>query len=83
MTGIWRKKLGKIADTQFSLVQGSIHWPDDMFEPLMIALLKPLLFCSPRKGGRAPFVERWKDKVRQLSWNDLETFRHHMRTFWS
>jgi len=83
MTGIWRKQLGKIADTQFSLLQESIHWLDNMFEPLTIALLKPLLSCSPWKAGRAPFVERRKNKVQQLSWNDPETLRGHMRKFWS
>ena len=81
MTGVWRKQLGKIADTQFSLSQGSSHWPDVMFEPLTIALLKPLLCCRPWKAGRAPFVEGWKDKVQQLSWNDPEAFRNHMRKF--
>ena len=82
MTGVWRKQLGMIADTQFSLAQGSVHWPDDMFEPPTIALLKPLLCCRPWKAGRAPFVERWKDTVQQLSWNDPETFQNHMRKFW-
>ena len=75
MTGVWRKQLGKIADAQISLAQGSRHWPDVMFEPLTIALLKPLLSCSPWKAGRTSFVESWKDKVQQMSWDDPEAFR--------
>ena len=82
MTGIWRKQLGKIADAQISLAQGSRHWPDVMFEPLTIALLKPLLSCRPWKAGRTSFVESWKDKVQRMSWDDPEAFRNHMRKFW-
>ena len=82
MTGVWRKQLGKIADTQFSLAQGSTHWPEDMFEPLTIALLKPLLPCRPWKAGRTTFVENWKQKVHDVSWNGAETLRDHMRKFW-
>ena len=82
MTGIWRKQLDKIADTQFSLVQGSTHWQEDIFEPLTIVLLTPLLSYSPWKAGRTTFMEKWKDKVRKVSWNDPQAFRNHMRNFW-
>ena len=78
MTGLWRKQFEKMADTQLSLVQGSTHWPEDMFEPLTIALSKPLLSCSPWKAGRTTFMEKWKDKVREVSWNDPEAFRNYM-----
>ena len=82
MTGVWRKQLGKIADTQFSLVQGSTHWPIIMFEPLTIALLKPLLCHSPWKAGKSPHVEKWKDKMHGVSWSDPKTLRSHMRKLW-
>jgi len=83
MTGVWRKQLGKIADTQLSLAQGSTHWPEDMFDPLTIALLKPLLSCRPWKAGRITFVENWKEKVHAVYWNGAGTFRDHTRKFWS
>ena len=77
MTGVWRKQLGKIADTQFSLSQGSTHWPEEMFEPQTI-----LLPCRPWKASRTTFVENWKQKVHDVSWNGAETLRDHMRKFW-
>ena len=83
MTGVWRKQSGKIADTQFCLPQGSTHWPEDMFEPLTIALLKPLLSCRPWKAGRTTFVEKLKKDVHGVFCNGSETLRDHMRKFWS
>ena len=82
MTGVWRKQLGKAADCQFSLINGCKLWPDDMYEPLTVALLSPPLFQSPWKPGRSPRMEEWKQKVCALQWNDSDLFRSSMRQFW-
>ena len=82
MTGVWRKQLLKVADCQFSLMNGCRHWPEDMFEPLTVALLSPALFQSPWKAGRSPRMEMWKAKVCSLSWNDSKLFRSGMCKFW-
>ena len=58
MTAYWRKTLGKIADTMFTVKAGSSIWPTDMLEPLTIAFVKPLLSQSPWKVGRLPSVAK-------------------------
>ena len=82
MTGVWRKQLLKVADCQFSLINGCKLWPEDMYEPLTVALLCPPLFQSPWKAGRSPLMEIWKEKVCSLSWNDAKLFRSSMCKFW-
>ena len=82
MTGIWRKQLCKPADCQFSLINGCKHWPEDMYEPLTVALLSPPLLQSPWKPERSPRMEKWKQKVCSLQWNDSDLFRSSMRQFW-
>ena len=82
MTGVWRKQLLKVADCQFSLINGCKQWPEDMYEPLTVALLSPPLFQSPWKSGRSPRMEEWKQKMCALQWNDPDLFRSGMREFW-
>eukprot|EP00536_Pseudo-nitzschia_multiseries_P008949 jgi/Psemu1/66766/estExt_Genemark1.C_2380032 len=48
MTGVWRKQLLKLADSQLTVVNGSKPWPKDMFEPLIIALVAPPLSSLDR-----------------------------------
>ena len=43
MTGYWRKSLGKIADTMFTLKAGLCVWSLSMLEPLTVAFVAPLL----------------------------------------
>ena len=82
MTGVWRKQLGKAADCQFSLINGCKVWPEDMYEPLTVALLSPPLSQSPWKPGRSPRMAEWKQKMCSLQWNDTTLFRSGMRQFW-
>ena len=48
MIAYWRKILGKISDTMFTIKAGTCLWSTDMFEPLTISFLKPLLSKSLR-----------------------------------
>ena len=56
MTAYWRKILGKIADTMFTIKAGTCLWPTDMFEPLTIAFIKLLLSTSAWKVNRLSSV---------------------------
>ena len=60
MKGYWLKTLGKVADSVFSFKVGSSIWDDNVFEPLMIAFVKPLLVRPPFKVRQAPSVGEWE-----------------------
>ena len=83
MTAYWRKMLGKIADSMFTIKSGTCLWPTDMFEPLTIAFIKPLLSSRPFKVGRLPSVVEWESNVREVQFKDKATVRRHMRKFWA
>ena len=56
MRGYWLKMLGKVANSVFSFKAGSLIWDADIFEPLMIVFVKPLLVRLPFKVDRLPGV---------------------------
>jgi hypothetical protein len=81
-TEIWRKTLGKIADTMFTVPVGSYLWPAGMFEPLMIAFLAPLLPSSPWSVRRSEQVDNWTSEMCNLPNQTRRPFRSKMREFW-
>ena len=83
MRGYWLKTLGKVADSVFSLKAGSSLWDKDMFEPLTIAFVKPLLVRPPFKVGRSASVGEWESKMSDMQWHNTGLVRHHMRKFWN
>ena len=68
MTGYWRKKLGKLADSMFTIKSGSDIWPKFMYESLTIAFVKPLLSDPPWKPRFLPEMERWTNSVQVVQW---------------
>ena len=82
MTAYWRKTLGKIADTMFTIKAGTFLWPSDMYEPLTIAFVKPFLSKSPWKVGRLQTVVEWERDVREVQFENQTRVRNHMRKFW-
>jgi len=82
-TGTWRKTLGKVADTMFSMTAGSYLWPTVMFEPLTIAFLAPLLSSSPWSVRRSEHVAAWTSQMRKVQYENRRPFRSKMREFWS
>ena len=82
MTAYWRKTLGKIADTSFTVKPGSSIWPFEMLEPLTIAFVKPLLPHSPWKHSRLPIVAEWESEMYTMQPRYLKDVRDHMRKFW-
>jgi hypothetical protein len=57
MMARWRKRLGKVADAMFTIPVGSLLWKDDMYEPVVIALICPLLAHSPWQVRGAALVD--------------------------
>lgn len=47
MMAHWRKRLGKVADVMFTVPVVSLLWGDDMYEPVVIALICSLFAHSP------------------------------------
>jgi hypothetical protein len=82
-TGTWRKTLGKVADSMFSMSAGSYLWPQAMFEPLTIAFLRPLLTTSLWSVWRSNLIKDWTDEMCSLQYENRKAFRSKMRQFWS
>jgi hypothetical protein len=82
-TGTWRKALGKIADTMFSISARSYLWPAAMFKPLTIAFLSSPLSSSPWTIRRSNQVGRWTSEICALQSDTRRAFRDKMREFWT
>ena len=82
MKGYWLKTLGKVADSVFSFKAGSSIWDENMFEPLRIAFVKPLLVRPPFKVGRSTSVGEWESNMSNMQWQNPWLVRCHMRKFW-
>ena len=82
-TGAWRKTLGKVADSMFSMSAGSYLWPTAMFEALTIAFLSPLLTSSPWSVRRSEHVDAWAAQMCSMQYQNRRSFRSKMREFWS
>ena len=82
MTGRWRKRLGKVADVMFVVPVGSKLWGTDMYEPVVVALILPLLSRSPWQVRRSPLVEHVKSGLLKVWSEDLERERSCLRKLW-
>ena len=50
MTHLWRKALGKDADLEFRVQEGTTFWPKGMHEPLIVFVVLPLQFVKHYRG---------------------------------
>ena len=66
MTGEWRKQLGKLGDSMFTFAAGSTIWPLDMFEPLTVCFIAPLLHSKPFKASRLSRVAKWESRLSEM-----------------
>jgi hypothetical protein len=82
MTAHWRKTLGKVADAMFTLPVGCPIWPSSMHEPLVVALICPLLSTRPWKVRGSPWMVEFEDKMRGVWSDNLQAQRSHLRKFW-
>ena len=60
VTAYWRKQLGKVADVMFTIPVGTSIWPSEMHEPLVAALICPLLSCRPWRVRGSPWMVEFK-----------------------
>ena len=82
MTARWRKQLIKVADAIFVVPVGSDIWPSTMHEPLVIALICPLLSSSPWQVKETNLPDRLKASLPRV-WSAGGTFeRDTLRKFW-
>jgi hypothetical protein len=82
MTGYWRKQLGKLADTMITIAEGKEGvWTKEMYEPLTVAFVCPLLSARPWKAGRLDRVSNWERNMCKVQWTDTGAIRNHMRQF--
>lgn len=56
MTPRWRRLFHKVCDVNFVVPVGSNVWPSDMFEPLWIGIVLPLIPHRPWSLKRAPLM---------------------------
>jgi hypothetical protein len=83
MTSRWRKRLGKVTDAMFTVPVGSTHWSLGMHEPVVVALICPLLPCSPWQVRYSPIVARLKRNLPRMWSTDLTIERNSLREFWA
>ena len=69
MTHLWRKQLSKDADLMFEVPVGTPMWPAENHEPLIIAVLLPIV---TRRDWRGPWIFQGSDLSRitadELAW---------------
>jgi hypothetical protein len=83
MTSRWRKRLGKVADAMFTVPVGSAHWKSNMHEPVVVALICPLLPCSPWQVRESPVMAQLQRNLPRVWSSDLATERDSLREFWA
>jgi hypothetical protein len=82
MTAHWRKQLLKASDCCVSLLQGSPAWVAKQHEPVVCALIGPLLSCRPWRVKSHFWVEEWQSEMPRLWRQGGSAWRSHMRKFW-
>jgi hypothetical protein len=82
MTAYWRKQLSKVADVIFTIPVGCSVWAENMHEPVVVALICPLLSCRPWRVRGSPWMVKLEDSMRGLWSGDLQAQRSDLRKFW-
>ena len=82
MTSRWRKRLSKVADAMFTIPVGSTLWPQNMHEPIIVALICPLLASSPWQVRDTRLVAELRHQVSGVWSPSLDRERSGLRQFW-
>jgi hypothetical protein len=82
MTSRWRKRLMKVADAMFTVPVGSTLWGLDMHEPVVVALICPLLHCRPWQVRNTDIVAELRNQVSGVWSPCLTRERTGLRKFW-
>jgi hypothetical protein len=83
MTASWRQQLSKLADVLITVPVSPSHWPADMHEPIVIALICPLLTSSPWQVRDTELVAEFVDSVRGVWSADCSRERRALCKFLS
>jgi len=83
MTSRWRKRLGKVADAMFTVPVGSALWGLDMHEPIVLALICPLLSSRPWQVRYTPLVAQLQHNLSRMWSADLAVEWRSLREFWT
>ena len=83
MTLQWRKRLNKVADAMFTVPVGSLFWNTNMHEPVIVALICPLLASTrPWQVRDTPLVAELRNQVSGVWSSDLGRERAGLLKFW-
>jgi hypothetical protein len=83
MTSEWRKMLSKVADLMFVIPTGFSHWPANLHEPLVVALICPMSHSSPWiQKGCGELVEL-KSDLSGMWGDDPERSGDRLRQYWA
>jgi hypothetical protein len=82
MTAYWRKMLRKVVDAMFTIPVGCSIWPSLMHEPLVVALICPLLSSRPWRVRGSPWMVELESLLRGMWSGNLQAQRGYLRKFW-
>jgi hypothetical protein len=82
LTAKWRKQLRKVADLVVTIPVGSPLWPNEMCEPLVIALICPLLNQSPWKVGNSRGLVELEASLPRVWSSAWDAEGDSLREFW-
>lgn len=82
MTSRWRKRLMKVADVMFTVPVGSALWGTCMHEPVVVALICPLLPCRPWQVRHTDLVVELQHQMSGVWSPCLTRERIGLRQFW-
>jgi hypothetical protein len=82
MTARWRKQLMKVADAIFVIPVGCDCWPSNMHEPVVVALICPLLCSSPWQVKETFISDQLKAALPKVWSSGGVDERDLVRKFW-
>ena len=83
MTYKWRKQLRKVSDLVVTIGVGGDLWPNRLHEPLVLALICPLLAYSPWRVKRTGGLARGQNKLPQVWSKDWKVEGDILRKLWT
>jgi hypothetical protein len=82
LTPKWLKQLWKACDIVLSIPAGSLGWPDDMYEPVLIGICFPFLSFNPWQFRGAPKMFCMVRELRRVWEEEGVDPRIVLRKFW-
>jgi hypothetical protein len=83
LTSRWRKRLSKVADAMFTVPVGSYLWAANQHEPIVVALICPLLLSRPWQVRDTELVVELRHQMSGVWSADLAREWSGLRKFWT